>query len=141
MKEEQSMFKNMVMLALITGLAVGVGAAGFSSKPAFTAGVLQVDSRHSIMELTTDGTSDYGKTKINVTLGVGRVDGVLTIDDNDSTRSSVNVQFYPATSMTASIQENGKFKADSQANLPSHTLVCFHSKKLFRTPDGRLQAT
>src|SRR5882724_1479115 len=101
----------------------------------FAAGIWQVDSRHSVAELTTDGTSDNGKTKIDIPLGVGTVDGVLTIDGNDSTKSNVNIQFYPATSMTSSTSKDADSKLVSQANQASHTLVAFQSKELFRTPD------
>ena len=100
----------------------------------FTAGVWEVDSRHSVAELTTDGTSDNGETKIDVPLGVGTVRGLLTIDGNDPTKSNVNVQFYPGNSIRSSSAE------EPEANLASHTLVGFHSKELFREPDGRLQA-
>jgi polyisoprenoid-binding protein YceI len=106
-----------------------------------TAQVWQVDSDRSVAELTTDGTSDYGKSKINLPLGVGKVDGVLTIDESDLTGSKVDLQFYPANSTKSSIARNGNFEVVSPANLTANTLVSFHSKKLFRMPDGRLRVT
>jgi hypothetical protein len=105
------------------------------------AGSWQVDARHSDAKLITDATTDYGKTKINATLGFARVDGRVTIDDADPTKSSIEFRFYPATSMAPAIDEDGKFLSHWLENLSNHTLVCFHSKRVVRTPDGRLQAT
>jgi hypothetical protein len=50
-------------------LALGVLGLGGSTKPDSTTGSWQVDTRHSDAKLTTDATTDYGKTKINVALG------------------------------------------------------------------------
>ncbi len=135
------MLKRTALLALAVIVALGVLALG-AKKPTSLAGSWQVDSRHSDAQLTTDGTTDYGKKKIDVTLGVGRVNGELKFDDGDPTKSSVDFRLYPATSMSPSIEEgSGNFKAHWLANLANHTLVCFHSKKVARTPDGRLQTT
>jgi hypothetical protein len=43
--------------------------------------------------------------------------------------------------MAPSIAEDGKFLSHWLENMSNHTLVCFHSKKIVRMPDGRLQAT
>ena len=48
---------------------------------------------------------------------------------------------YPATAMSPPIEEDGNFKIHWLANLANHTLVCYHSKKVVRTPDGKLQTT
>jgi len=104
-------------------------------------GSWQVDARHSDARLITDATTDYGKTKMNVTLGFARVNGRVTIDDSDPTKSSIDFRFYPATSMAPAIDEDGKSLTRWLENLSNHTLVCFHSKKVVRTADGRLQAT
>src|SRR5438270_8374012 len=78
--------------------AGAAGTKGYSVPGNVTSSaVWQVDSRHSIAELTTDGTSDYGKTKIDVPLGIGRLDGVITIDEDDPEKSNVSLQFYPAS--------------------------------------------
>jgi polyisoprenoid-binding protein YceI len=122
-------------------LALGVLGLGGSTKPDSTTGSWQVDTRHSDAKLTTDATTDYGKTKINVALGYARINGVLRIDDGDPTKSSVDFRIYPATSMSPVIDEDGKFLSHWLENLSNHTLVCFHSKKVVRTADGRLQAT
>jgi len=43
--------------------------------------------------------------------------------------------------MAPAIDEDGKFLSHWLENLSNQTLVCFHSKRVIRTPDGRLQAT
>lgn len=109
--------------------------------PAPTAGSWLVDARHSDARLTTDGTTDFGKTKMTFTLGVGRVNGRVKIHNDDPAKSTFDFAFYPATSMVPSIDEAGKFLSDWLSNLANQTLVCFHSKGFRRTPDGRLQTS
>jgi polyisoprenoid-binding protein YceI len=118
----------------------GIFALAVAGKPASTGGSWLVDAHHSDAQLTTDGTTDYGKTKINVPLGIGRVVGQLTLTD-EPTKSSVDFSIYPAMSMAPEISEDGQFLSHWLANLSNHTLVCFHSKEITRKPDGRLQAT
>jgi polyisoprenoid-binding protein YceI len=126
-------------VAVILGLVVlGLGAP---DKSASTTGSWQVDARHSDAKIITDATTDYGKTKINVTLGYARLSGFVNIDDSDPAKSSVDFRFYPATSMTPTIAEDGKFLSHWLENQSNHTLVCFRSKRVVRTPDGRFQAT
>jgi polyisoprenoid-binding protein YceI len=134
--KEEEMFKSIAMVAVAATLA-----ASTPSTPTSTAGSWRVDARHSDAQLVTDATTDYGKTKINITLGFGRVSGGLQLDDADPSKSSVDLHIYPATSMAPPIEEDGNFKAMWLANLANHTLVCFHSKKVVRTPDGKLQTT
>jgi polyisoprenoid-binding protein YceI len=122
-------------------LALGVLALGFSSTPNVGSGSWQVDTRHSDAQLITDGTTNFGKTKLNYTLGYGRVSGAVMLDDQDATKSSVELHIYPATAMSESIAEDGNFKAQWLSNLANHTLLCFHSKKVVRTADGKLQTT
>ena len=43
--------------------------------------------------------------------------------------------------MAPAIDEDGKFLSRWLENLSNQTLVCFHSKRVVRAPDGRLQAT
>jgi polyisoprenoid-binding protein YceI len=126
-------------VAVILGLAVlGLDAP---NKPASMAGSWQVDTRHSDAKLITDATTDYGKTKINVALGYGRIYGRVKLDDGDPTKSSIEFRFYPANSMVPAIDEDGKFLSHWLENLSNNTLVCFHSKRVERLADGRLQAT
>jgi len=119
----------------------GMLVMGAPSKSTFVGGSWQVDTRHSDAKLITDATTDYGKTKINVALGYARIRGVFQIDDADPAKSSVEFRFYPAMSMVPSIDEDGKFLKQWLQNPANQTLVCFHSKRVVRTPDGRLQAT
>lgn len=130
------MFKYTALFAL-----AGIVVLGVPSKPASTSGSWQVDARHSDAQLITDGTTDYGKTKINVALGVARVNGKVTLDDTDPSKSSLDFRIYPAMSMAPAIDEDGKFLSQWLTSLSNHTLVCFHSKIVIRRPDGRLQAT
>jgi polyisoprenoid-binding protein YceI len=125
---------------VIAVIALGIAGSGVSKSPSYTAGSWQVDTRHSDVQLITDATTDYGKTKMNVTLGFGRVNGTVTFDDSDLAKSSVDLRFYPATSMLPPIAEDGKFRALWLANVANQTLVCFHAKGVTRTSDGRLQA-
>jgi polyisoprenoid-binding protein YceI len=134
MLKHTAVFATAGVLALV-GLAWGFSGASSTS------GSWQVDSRHSDAQIVTDGTTDYGKKKIDITLGFGRINGRLRIDDADPTSSTVDFAIYPATSVSPSIEEDGRFKAHWLANLANHTLVCFHSRKVVRMPDGRVQAT
>jgi len=135
------MLKHTAVFAVAVLLALSVLGLDAPDKPASMVGAWQVDTRHSDAKLITDATTDYGRTKINTTLGFARVNGRVVVDDADPTKSSIDFRFYPATSMAPAIDEGGKFLSDWLENLSNHTLVCFHSKRVVRTPDGRLQAT
>ncbi len=135
------MLKKMAVFAAAVILALAVLGLSVSTKSTATAGSRQVDARHSAAQLITDGTTNYGKTKLDYTLGFGRVNGSLTIDDADPTKSSVVFRFYPANGMEPAIAENGKFLSQWLMNQANQTLVCFHSNSVKRTTDGRLQAT
>jgi polyisoprenoid-binding protein YceI len=135
------MLKHAVVFAAAVLLALAVLGLDAPNKPSSIAGSWQVDVRHSDVKLVTDATTDYGKTKINVALGYARIRGTVSLDSADPTKSSVEFRFYPATSMRPPIAEDGKFLSHWLENLSNHTLVCFHSSKVARTPDGRLQAT
>src|ERR1700739_3260952 len=139
-KKEEKMTKHMAVFAVAATVALGVLALGAAKEPASLAGSWLVDARHSDAQLITDGTTDYGKTKIDVTLGFGRVMGALRIGEGDPTNSGVDLHIYPATSMAEPIEEDGKFKSRWMANRANHTMLCFHSKNIVRTSDGRLQA-
>ena len=135
------MLKKIAVLAAAVILALAVLGLGFSPKPASTAGSWQVDSRHSAAQLITDGTTDYGRTKTDFTLGFGRVNGHMKIDDADPSKSNIVFAFYPSTAMSPIIAEDGKFLTEWLSNQANNTLVCFHSKSVQRTADGKLQAT
>jgi len=134
------MSKHVAVLSVAVVFALGILAIG-AKKPASVTGVWDVDARHSDAQLTTDGTTDYGRTKINIALGIGRVNGELKFDDGDPSKSHVDLHIYPATAMSPTIDDNGKFsKSRWLADQANHTIVCFHSKSIVRMPDGRLQS-
>jgi polyisoprenoid-binding protein YceI len=135
------MSKYAVVFALAGVLVLGIATLGVSAKSGPVSGTWQVDTRHSDAQLITDATTDYGKKKIDYTLGYGRMMGEVNIDDADPTKSSVKFRFYPANSMVPNIAENGKFLAAWMMDQANHTMVCFHSKSVQRTADGRLQVT
>ncbi len=135
------MLKHIAVFAVAVILGLGVLGLTLSARPASTSGSWQVDTRHSDAQLITDGTTEYGKTKMDFTLGFGRVNGSVKIDDADPTKSSIVFRFYPANGMEPTIAESGKFLSQWVMNQANHTLVCFHSKSVERTADGRLQAT
>jgi YceI-like domain len=139
-EKEKAMLKHTVVFAITVILALAILGFDANNKPASMAGSWQVDTRHSDAKLTTDATTDYGKTKLNVTLGFARVNGRVSIND-DPTKSSIEFRIYPATSASPVIAEDGKFLSHWLENMSNHTLVCFHSKQVVRMPDGRLQAT
>ncbi len=133
------MSKAVAVFTIAAILVLGVVTLGVSNPSPSLAGSWQVDTRHSDAQLIIDATKDYGKTKINVTLGFARVNGGLTLDNSDPAKSSVDLRFYPATAMLPPITEDGKFRSLWLANVANHTLVCFHSKGVTRRPDGKLQ--
>ncbi len=121
--------------------AIAVLALGASNSPAPTAGSYRLDADHSDAQLITDATTDYGKTKLNVTLGFARMNGRVEINNDDLSKSSFDFRLFPSTGMAPMINEDGKFLRHWLENMSSHTLVCFHSKGAVRTPDGKLQTT
>ena len=130
----------MLKYAAVLGLA-GLFAIGSASKPVSTTGSWEVDKRHSDAKLTTDGTTDFGKSKIDVVLGFGRVTGTVKLDAADPNNSHIDLHIFPATSMSETIGEDGDAKTQWLANPANHTMLCFHSKQVTRTADGKLQAT
>ena len=135
------MLKHTAVFAVASILGLAVLGLGAPDRPASLTRSWQVDTRHSDAKLITDATTDYGKTKINVALGFARIYGTVKIDDADPAKSSVEFRFYPAMSMAPSIDEDGKSLKQWLQNPANQTLVCFHSKRVVRTADGRLQAT
>ena len=131
------MLKRIALIAM-----AGFLTSGFSGAPSTTAtGSWQVDSRQSSAQVITDGTTDFGKKNVSFTLGFARVNGTIKLDDANPANSKLDFSMYPATTSSPVIAENGKFKQEWLANVANHTLVCFHSKSVVRTPDGKLQAT
>jgi polyisoprenoid-binding protein YceI len=129
------MFKFAPLLAV-----AGILTMGASDKSNPAVGSWQVDANHSDAQLITDATTDYGKKKINATLGFARVNGEMKLD-GDPAKSSVEFAIYPATSMLPSTDQSGPFLSQWLTNVANHTLVCFHSKSVVRRDDGKLQTT
>ena len=116
-------------------------ALAIPRKPITTTGSWQVDERHSDAQLSTDGTTGFGKTKMTFTIGFARVNGTVKLDGADSANSAFDFRFYPATSMAPTIGEDGKVEIEWFTNHANNTLVCFHSKGAALAPDGRLRTT
>lgn len=137
----KTILKHTAVFAAAAILARSALGQDVPNKFASMTGSWQVDNRRSDSRLTTEATTDYGKTKINLTLGFARVNGIVKIDEKDPAKSSVDLAIYPATSISPSIDEEGIFLSDWLASRsPHHMLVCFHSRRVLRTPGG-LQAT
>lgn len=130
------MIKHIVLVA--TAAVLSMGTAGNSTLPS---GSLRIDSHHSSAQLSADGTTGFGKTKTMFTVGVGRVTGRVNLNDTDPAQSTFDFTIYPSTSMITPIDEEGKFRSEWAENAANHTLVCFHSKGVSTTADGKLQTT
>jgi polyisoprenoid-binding protein YceI len=110
------------------------------SRPTAPSGSWQVDARHSDARLSTDGTTDFGKTNMTFTIGYARVNGTVKLDA-DPANSAFDFRIYPAFSMAPPIDEEGKIKNEWFAHHANSTLMCFHSKGAQRTPEGSLKTT
>lgn len=130
------MIKYMVLAAAALTLAMAVPRT-----PVATTGSWQVDASHSDAQLSTDGTTDSGKTKMTFALGFTRVNGTVKLDDSDPANSTFDFRMFPGSSMAPPIDEEGKVKLEWFTHYANTTLMCFHSKGAKRTADGRLQTT
>ncbi|HVI09799.1 MAG TPA: YceI family protein [Candidatus Binatia bacterium] len=130
----------MLKYAVLLAAGAMLAAPGPHS-PAPSTTSWQVDNGHSDAQLITDATTDFGKTKMDVTLGFGRVNGRMRLDQTDPSKSSVDITIYPSTSEMPAIGEDGKLRSQWLENLSNHTLVCFHAKGVTQRSDGKLQAT
>ena len=129
------MFRFVAVSILATALTPGAGPSASNS----TTGKWQVDSRRSDVQLISDATTNFGKTKINFTAGYARINGEVSLDNADLANSKFDLHIYPANAMAPPIEEQGNSKNRWMADLATHTLICFHSSKITRTPDGKLQ--
>lgn len=109
--------------------------------PVAPVGLYQVDNRHSDAQLITDATTNYGKTKIDFAVGVARVTGKVNFNNENPAQSAFDITMYPSTSTTPVIGEDGKLKVQWFSNLANHTLICFHSRGVSATPEGRLRTS
>jgi polyisoprenoid-binding protein YceI len=134
------MLKHTVLFAAAVVLSIlALAIPGRTISPASPVGSWLVDDHHSDVRLTTDGTTDFGKTKMIVTVGFGRVHGTVKLDNDDPANSAFDLHMYPAMSMAPTIDDEGKVKIEWFTHYANNTLVCFHSKGTKQTADGRLQ--
>ncbi|MGA8221806.1 MAG: hypothetical protein WB780_09150 [Candidatus Acidiferrales bacterium] len=133
------MLKHAVLIAAV--VVVAVIALAVPSRPVSPTGSWLVDPRHSSVALTTDGTTDFGKTNMTVTIGFGRINGTVKIDNDVPANSTFDFHIYPATSMVPPIAEDGKFLSHWLSSLANQTLLCYHAKGFVRMPDGRVQVS
>jgi polyisoprenoid-binding protein YceI len=125
--------------ALITTVVILALAA--PGKPVVSSGSWRVDSRHSDVQLATDATTNFGKTKTTFTVGFARATGIVKLDSANPTKSEFHVDFYPATSMNPTIDHEGNVSIAWFGSGANNTMICFHSKSVEQTSDGRLKAT
>jgi polyisoprenoid-binding protein YceI len=131
------MFKHVALLAAV---AVILGFR-ISGEPLSPAESWQVDARHSDARLSTDGKTDFGKTKMIFTIGFTRVNGTVKLNAAAPANSTFDFRMYPAGSMEPPIDEEEKLRIEWFANQANSTLMCFHSKGASSTSGGRLQTT
>lgn len=129
------MLRYSVMIVALVAVALAV-----PGKPVVPSGNWQVDARHSDVQLSTDGTMDFGKKKTNLTIGFARAGGVVNLDA-DAAKSSFHFDFYPSTSAAPTVDHDGKVNIEWFANHANNTMVCFHSQSVQQTADGKLKAT
>jgi polyisoprenoid-binding protein YceI len=127
------MIRYAVLVAAAAGLVLAV-----PTKPLPPVGSWQVDTRHSHAQLAIDGTTDFGKSKIMVTVGFARMNGTVKLDGDNS---AFDFRLYPASSMAPPIDEDGNAKIEWFSNHANNTLVCFHSKGVKPTGEGRVQTS
>jgi polyisoprenoid-binding protein YceI len=130
----------MIKYAALAAAAL-IFAMAVPRTPVATTGSWRVDASHSNAQLSADGTTDFGKTKITFAIGIARVNGTVKLDESSSANSAFDFRMYPASSMTPPIDEEGKVKLEWFTHYANNTLVCFHSKGARQTADGRLQTT
>jgi polyisoprenoid-binding protein YceI len=110
-------------------------------KPVATTGSWQIDEHRSSAQLSADGTTNFGKAPLTMTIGLTRVEGSVKLDGSNPANSAFDFHLYPASTMTPPIGEDGRINVKWIASQANTTLVCFHSKGTQQTADGRLQTT
>lgn len=91
--------KNMFKRVVSAVTAAVILVFNMSGRPVAPSGSWQVDARHSDARLSTDGTTDFGKTKMNLRVGFTRVNGTVTLDQAALADSRFDFRMYPAGSM------------------------------------------
>ena len=118
---------------------VGILALVAPGKPVAPSGNWDVDTRHSDVQLSTDGTTSFGKAKTNFTIGFARVGGAVKLE-GEGANSSIHIDFYPSNSTAPVIDHDGKVNSDWFSNRANNMMICFHSESVQQTSDGRLKA-
>lgn len=111
------------------------------TKPLAPISVWHIDSRHSDARLAEDGATDFGKTKMDFTIGFTRITGTVRLDPSNPDDSKFDFSMYPGGTVAPAIDEEGKIRSDWVANHANTTLICFHSKGAQRAADGRWKTT
>jgi polyisoprenoid-binding protein YceI len=140
-KEAEEMFKYTAISAVVVLSILALAIPGKTFYPASAAGSWMVDTGHSDAQFSADGTTDFGKTKMTFTIGVARVAGAVKLDGSEPANSAFDFTMYSAASKAPPMNEEGKVKTQWLVTHANHTLVCFHSKGVRETADGRLQTT
>jgi len=124
---------------MISALAILALAA--PGKPVAPSGNWKVDSRRSDVQLSTDGTTDFGKKNTTFTIGFARAGGIVRLDGNDPANSEFHFDFYPSNSMEPTLDHDGKVNIAWFGDRANNMMICFHSKGTQQTADGRLKTT
>jgi len=130
------MIKYAALIATVVIIALAV-----PGKPVTPSGNWKVDARHSDVQLSTDGTTNFGKSKTTFTIGFARAMGTVKVDASKPANSEFHVDFYPSTSMDPTIDHDGKVNIAWFQNQANNEMICFHSQSVEQTADGRLKAT
>jgi len=129
----------MIKYAALSAAALALALAA-PRKPAMTTGSWRVDNRHSDVQLTTDGTTEFGKKQTSFTVGFARVDGIMKLGA-DSSNTEIHIDFYPSTSMAPTVDHDGNVNIEWFSHAANNTMICFHSHGAQQTADGRLSST
>lgn len=133
------MFKFAVLLTS-AGVLLAVAISGNPAAVA-PAGLWRVDAKYSDAQMVTNAMTNYGKNKIMYTVGIARVTGQVNLDKDNPDKSSFDFTMYPASFSEPPMNEEGRAKTAWLAHFANHTLVSFHSKGAYRTPEGKLKTT
>ncbi len=96
---------------------------------------LRIDSGHSTASLSV--ASLHGGSW---NVGIAKVSGTVTFND-DPGKDVINLYLYPAREGSRLLNSEGRFKADTFADLARYSLMTFHSSRVTRNQEGKLVAT
>jgi len=130
----------MIKYAAVAATVVVLALAA-PGKPVASSGNWKVNARHSDVQLTTDGTTNFGKNKTTFTIGFARAMGIVKVDASNPANNEFHVDFYPATSMDPTIDHDGNVSIDWFSHQANNEMFCFHSQSVQTTADGKLKAS